>query len=131
MSRKTLAALAFILAFLAAESTHAQATRTYKIINGSGNTITAVYISPRNTDQWGKNILNIHEVENGQSFLFTASTPLNNCNMDVKFVGTENKSYILRNVDLCKATGVNLTIPVYKAKNNIKNQTIERAREGK
>jgi hypothetical protein len=130
MSHKALAAIALILALTAAVSAHAQTAKTYKITNSSGNVITAVYLSAPGENQWGKNILGSPEIKNGESFIYTSSGG-GSCDMDVKFVGTGNRSYILHNIDLCNASGTKLNIPAYKVNNIKKNQTIERAREGK
>lgn len=61
----------------------------FTLVNDSSHTITEMYVSPVDQDQWGENILTVAGVEPGVSGDVTIADGLDVCDYDMRFVTAE------------------------------------------
>ena len=96
---------------LTAASVFAQMVITISVINNSGKTMTAVYMSPPDKDDWGKNELPapIADREKAEFEWDQADYEGSHagCVFDVRAEYADGKSTDLEAVDVCKETALN------------------------
>lgn len=61
----------------------------FTLVNDSSHSITEMYVSPVDQDQWGENILMVDAVDPGVSGDVTIADGLDVCNYDLRFVTAE------------------------------------------
>ncbi|HAT12508.1 MAG TPA: hypothetical protein DCS91_01880 [Microcoleaceae bacterium UBA11344] len=111
LSKLTIAVgLSLPLVALAAPSVFAQIVKL-SVVNNSGKTMTAVYMSPPDQDTWGKNELDTpladREKEDFEWNRADYGGSEGGCVFDVKAEYSDGKSTELDAVDLCKETALN------------------------
>jgi hypothetical protein len=89
-------------------SAQANTAKKFTLINKSGMTITAVYISPAGANKWSDNLDTYGKVTNKSGFLFDQDVDNTSCNYDIKYTTEDGKDYTMTNVDLCKAAAITL-----------------------
>ncbi|MEG4055287.1 MULTISPECIES: hypothetical protein [unclassified Microcoleus] len=111
LSKVTMAVgLSLPLLALTAASVFAQ-TVTISVINNSGKTMTAVYMSPPDQDTWGKNELNAPIADREKAeFQWDQADYVDSdagCVFDVRAEYADGRSTDLAAVDVCKETALN------------------------
>ena len=61
----------------------------FTLVNDSSHSITEMYVSPVDQDQWGENILTVESVDPGVSGDVTIADGLEVCDYDLRFVTSE------------------------------------------
>lgn len=111
LNKLTLAAgLSLPLVALAASSVFAQMVQI-SVINNSGKTMTAVYMSPPDKDTWGQNELNGSIADREKADFEWNQADYGGseagCVFDVRAEYSDGKATDLPSVDLCKETALN------------------------
>ncbi len=102
--------LALLLAALAAlfSATAAGGEADFTLVNGTGYTISEVYIAPSKSRKWGNDRLGDGELNNGRSKLFKFSDSAN-CVQDIQVVFKDDGSEVIwENLDLCEINKLTL-----------------------
>lgn len=92
------------------EETTKGANQNFSVVNNTGMTLTAVYISPAESDNWGDDVIPTDMVGDGEKFdfTFTGVSP-DQCSWDIQFTGEDGVDYYLREVDLCRTSTITLS----------------------
>ncbi|MEG3841988.1 hypothetical protein [Microcoleus sp. herbarium14] len=111
LSKLTLAAgLSLPLVALAASSVFAEIIKV-SVVNNSGKTMTAVYMSPPDKDTWGQNELDGSIADRQKADFEWNQADYGGsdagCVFDVRAEYSDGKSTDLPSVDLCKETALN------------------------
>ena len=61
----------------------------FTLVNDSSHSITEMYVSPIDQDQWGENILTVDAVDPGVSGEVSIADGLDVCDYDLRFVTSE------------------------------------------
>ena len=61
----------------------------FQLVNDSSHSITEMYVSPVDQDQWGENILTVDAVDPGVSGDVTIADGMEVCDYDLRFVTAE------------------------------------------
>jgi hypothetical protein len=61
----------------------------FTLVNDSSHSITEMYVSPVDQDQWGENILTVDAVDPGVSGDVTIADGMDVCDYDLRFVSAE------------------------------------------
>jgi hypothetical protein len=102
------------LVFAATTWTQAQTVLDFKLVNKTGNTFFAVYLTDTNTEDWGEDILPDAMVEDGDvidiTFDYTDDETI--CTWDLKLTedASEETWVYLNELDLCEAKIVTIYI---------------------
>ena len=111
LSKVTIAAgLSLPLLALTAASVFAQIVKI-SVVNNSGKTMTAVYMSPPDKDTWGENELEVPIADREKADFEWNQADYGGsdagCVFDVRAEYSDGKSTDLPSVDLCKETALN------------------------
>ena len=78
-------------------------TYSYDVINNTGVTLVDVYVSPAETDHWGKDILPNDLFENGSTIKVTIPPDYGTtCMFDMKITDAAGGHITFTNIDICK-----------------------------
>lgn len=106
MRRVLVSVFAGFIAFLSVAASAGDADFT--LVNGTGYTISEVYISAANRNQWGRDRLGDGTLENRKSKLFEFRDSAN-CVQDIKVVFEDNnQSVVWEKLDLCEINKLTL-----------------------
>jgi hypothetical protein len=72
----------------------------FTLVNSTGYTISEVYVSRPNNDDWGKDVMGKNELDDGEGAKITFNTDA--CRWDLKVVYDDDDTAVWGNVDLCK-----------------------------
>ncbi len=89
----------------------AQTSKTFKVVNKTGNPVTSVRMSKSNANEWGLELNTMEKVPNGSSFEFGTKIDAAMCKYDVKFVSADGVEYYMKDVDLCQIKEIVLVMP--------------------
>ena len=107
MRRVTLGvACAVVLAISA--SLVAQGKQDFTLVNKTGLTISELYVSPSNDDEWGEDVLGRDVLENNDKANITFGRKEKMCLWDLKIVGDDKDDVIWEDINLCKAEEITL-----------------------
>ncbi len=84
---------------------------TFFMENGTGMTVTSVYVSMPGASSWSQNLLTDSKVKNGDSFQFDLNINPSNCTYDIKFTNSKGREYVVRNISFCSSSFLTLTKP--------------------
>ena len=103
MKRLSLAALAAALlaSTVGIAAAHVQ-KQDFTLINKTGLTITALYLSPVKTKTWGEDVLGEDVLEDGEKVDIKFHHTATACNWDMKIVDKRKDSYEWSNINLCE-----------------------------
>jgi hypothetical protein len=81
-------------------------TPTYvTIVNKTGMTVTDLYFSIIGADNWGFDVVPKDDFSDGTTLKFKFDlVDKDHCNWDIRYVTSDGKSAILRNIKLCEQT---------------------------
>lgn len=78
-------------------------TYSYDVVNNTGFTLVDVFVSPAETDHWGKDILPNDLFENGSTIKVTIPPDYGTtCMFDMKITDAEGGHITFTNIDICK-----------------------------
>jgi len=78
-------------------------TYSYDVVNNTGVTLVDVYVSPAETDHWGKDILPNDLFENGSTIKVTIPPDYGTtCLFDMKITDAAGGHITFTNIDICK-----------------------------
>jgi predicted small lipoprotein YifL len=78
-------------------------TYSYDVVNNTGFTLVDVFVTPAETDHWGKDILPNDLFENGSTIKVTIPPDYGTtCLFDMKITDTQGGHITFTNVDICK-----------------------------
>lgn len=101
--------LACVVALTASVGLSAQGSKLdFTLLNKTTLTVTHIYVSPTEDEEWGDDIMGEDVVENGQSVDIVFSPKARNCMWDLKIVDEDEDEVTWTNLDLCKASHVTL-----------------------
>ena len=103
--------IALILAgyFALTNSSFAQLSSTYTVVNKSGVTVKAVYFTPTGANAWSDNISTVDKIGLNEGFQYGFDgIDKDHCTIDLKFVDTDGKDWMMNNVSLCSASVITL-----------------------
>jgi len=96
------------------------AAQDYGVINRTGRTITHLYLSPTNDNEWGDDILGKDVLANGEECGIEFDPNDEECAYDIKIIDGKEVAWTVTNVDLCKYTKVTFSVQkgkmIYTAK---------------
>ena len=88
--------------FFSAQNSNAQAL-TFSVINNTGVTLSDVYVSPTESNNWGNDILPQSLFENGSSIEVTIPAEFGEtCMFDMKITDGEGGHITFTGIDACK-----------------------------
>lgn len=97
-----LAVLIAGLSFFSTKNSSAQAL-TFDVVNNTGVTLVDVYVTPAETNHWGKDILPNDLFENGSTITVTIPEDYGTtCMFDMKITDAVGGSITFTNIDACK-----------------------------
>lgn len=100
-------AAAATLAVGASSPAMAADARDFTLHNGTGTSITHVYVSESENDKWEEDVLGKDTLENGEETKITFNGyGANVCKFDIKIVVDGEKSWIVDGIDLCETSDV-------------------------
>ena len=80
----------------------------FKIHNSTGIVIESLYVSEANDNEWGKDILGVDVLADGDSADIDFSGDPDACNFDIKLTNGDD-SWIVEDIDLCAVTKMKFT----------------------
>lgn len=93
-----------------AATSNAQLSKTFTVVNKSGVTVKAVYVSAAGANEWGENISTLEKMKVNEGFQYGFESQGTNCNVDFKFVGDDGKEYFMRSFNLCDVSIIKLAM---------------------
>ena len=81
---------------------YAQMFEKITVVNSTGYTITEVYISPADTNEWEEDVLDWDVLEDGQEFELDFRRAENTCDWDLRVVYDDGEDAIWDGLDLCQ-----------------------------
>jgi len=90
--------------------TNAPVVQDYAVINKTGLTLTHLYLSPNNDNEWGDDILDQDVLANGEECGIEFDPDDEECAYDIKVIDSKETAWTVTNVDLCKYTKVTFTM---------------------
>ncbi len=109
MKSKLVIALLFAGYFALTNSSFAQLSSTYTIVNKSGVTVKAVYYTPAGANNWSDNISTLDKIGLNEGFQYGFDgIDKDHCAIDLKFVDSSGKDWMMNNVSLCSASIITL-----------------------
>jgi hypothetical protein len=103
--------IALVLAFLfIGNSVTAQVSKTFKVINKSGFSVTSVRISQSNANEWSMELNTMDKIPNNGSFDFGQKYDTARCMHDIKFTAEDGTEYFLKDINLCRVKEIVLEI---------------------
>lgn len=120
-------AIIILIGISVLSSTGNAQTTKYIVVNGSGVTLSSVYVEPAGTTTWTTNVYSLTDpfVVNG-TYEFVRAIEPSKCLYDIKYIDVNGNEYYERNVNLC--TGSSITLPqvqVVKSSELMKSVTIK------
>lgn len=80
-------------------------TYSYDVVNNTGITLVDVFVTPAETNNWGKDILPNDLFEAGSTIRVTIPPDYGEtCMFDMKITDTQGGSITFTNIDICKIT---------------------------
>jgi len=80
----------------------------FTLLNRTGLTISELYVSPTNVDDWEEDVLGRDVLKHGESVDIEFSRSEKSCMWDLKIVDAEGDAVEWDNLDLCKAAHITL-----------------------
>lgn len=98
------------VAILSASTPRAAQNRQldFTLINKTGVTITELYVSPTNVNDWEEDVLGRDVLKNGERVDIQFSRGENTCKWDLKMVDEDDDEGIWKNLDLCKINEITI-----------------------
>ena len=85
--------------------------RNFVLQNATGRTISELYISPTNVNEWEEDVLGVDQLADEGEVKINFSDDLDECVYDLKIVHDDGDSAIWTGINLCEAYRV---IPAYE-----------------
>lgn len=104
LAAATVAATAFLLPTAAM----AQDQRDFTLINGTGRTITQLFISPATTNDWEEDVLGVDTLEDSAKVDVHFQGDADTCVYDLKIVHDDGDAAVWGAIDLCKVNYVSV-----------------------
>ena len=105
---------AALLLFLFISTSYSQVSKTFKVYNKTGATVTSLRFSTNDEYNWSLPLNTAEKVMNNQNFSFTMKVDTARCTYDFKFTIEDGTDYILEDVKLCEKPEFDLVIPEKK-----------------
>ncbi len=93
---------------LSAASPAAAQSRDFVLINGTGKTVTEVYVSASASDDWEEDVLGADTLSDGQRTTITFPESTSRCLHDLKVVHGGGATAQWSAIDLCKVSVVSI-----------------------
>jgi hypothetical protein len=93
---------------LAASAAAARGDQDFTLVNKTGLTISEVYLSPSNDNEWGEDVMGVDVLKNGEKVDIKFSHKESECKWDLKIVDEDDDDVIWEDIDLCKASEITL-----------------------
>src|SRR5512146_411828 len=97
-----------VLSFALLSTAYSQNKHEYTITNKSGVTVTGIYASVAGKNSWGSNLITKGKIKNGGAYKIEVPVDASNCTWDIKYHDSKGKDYVMKNVNLCNSTALNL-----------------------
>jgi len=105
---------AALLLLLYISSSYSQVSKTFKVFNKTGITVTSLRVSSNDIYNWSLPLNTAEKVMNNQNFSFTMKVDTARCIYDFKFTIEDGTDYIIEDVKLCEKPEFDLLIPEKK-----------------
>lgn len=106
--RNMIFAAAAAAAMLLPAAAQAQDQRNFQLTNGTGRTISELYISPTNVNDWEEDVLGVDTLpEMGETVINFVDT-VDECVYDIKIVHDDGDAAIWTGINLCENNGVSV-----------------------
>ena len=86
----------------------AQGKQDFTLINKTGLSISEVYVSPSDADEWGEDVLGQDTLANNGKVAISFHRKEKSCKWDLKIVDDDEDDIIWEDIDLCKAAEITL-----------------------
>jgi hypothetical protein len=105
---------ASLLLCIFVSSSFSQVSKTFKVYNKTGVTVTSLRFSSNDEYNWSLPLNTADKVPNNQNFSFTMKIDTARCTYDFKFTTEDGTDYIVEDVKLCEKPEFDLVIPEKK-----------------
>ena len=124
MTMRALLPAAALAAFaLTAPALAQDAKQDFRLVNATGYELTALYISPSKSDDWGDDILGQDVLSDGQAVNVHFSPKVHTCKWDPKVTySDDNSSAVWNAIDLCSVEKITIH---YDRKNDVTRATFD------
>jgi hypothetical protein len=86
----------------------AQGKQDFTLVNKTGLTISELYVSPSNDEEWGEDVLGRDVLANGEKVEIAFERKEKECVWDLKIVDEDEDDVIWEDINLCKASEITL-----------------------
>ncbi|RYY26176.1 MAG: hypothetical protein EOP62_11920 [Sphingomonadales bacterium] len=104
--RNLMIAAAAAVAMLVPAAAQAQDQRNFVLINGTGRTISELYISPTNENSWEEDVLGVDTLAELEKTAIHFADAVDECVYDLKIVHDDGDAAIWTGINLCENTFV-------------------------
>jgi hypothetical protein len=101
-------AAALLVPTRSAVSATSKSPLDFTLVNRAGLTITHVYVSPHDVDEWGDDIMGEDVIPHTKSVDITFDRSEDSCNWDLKVTDEDDDDIVWESLNLCKASKVTL-----------------------
>lgn len=95
-------------AFMLPAAAQAQDGRDFELTNGTGRTISELYISPTNVNDWEEDVLGVDTLAEMGSTVIHFQDTVDECVYDIKIVHDDGDAAIWKGINLCENNGVSV-----------------------
>lgn len=114
------------LSFALLSTAYSQDKRDFKITNKTGVTVTKIYASPTGKNSWSSNLITKGKIKNEGTYDIQIPVSGTNCNWDIKYHDSKGRNHIMKNVNLCNQTALNLEIQKIKTARLTKHKSMKK-----
>lgn len=117
MNQRTFWTSVILCIFFIGYTANSQVTKTFKVTNKTGIPLKSVRCAKADTFEWGFELNVSDKIPLNGSFDFNTKIDTAFCKYDFKFTGVDDAEYILKKVDMCSSTKIELIMPEEKKEN--------------
>jgi len=116
MKRNFLRGALILSLLLLVDSSEAQISKTFRVVNKTGIALTSVRISSSNANEWGLELNTMEKMPNNTSFEFGHKIDTARCMYDIKFTAEDGTEFFMKDVNFCQLKEIALVMPEEKGK---------------